>query len=68
MSYEKLQLGGAQKEILSWANHEFPGLGCWRYTTPRFALLLTAYDSLLTDSGAPDEIRTHNPLLKRQVP
>src|SRR5215813_12174731 len=23
MSYEKLQLGGAQKEILSWANHEF---------------------------------------------
>ena len=23
MPYEKLQLGGAQKEILSWANHEF---------------------------------------------
>src|SRR5215813_2414312 len=23
MSYEKLQLGGAQQEILSWANHEF---------------------------------------------
>jgi len=23
MSYQKLQLGGAQSEILSWANHEF---------------------------------------------
>jgi len=23
MPYQKLQLGGAQKEILSWANHEF---------------------------------------------
>ena len=23
MPYEKLQIGGAQKEILSWANHEF---------------------------------------------
>src|SRR5215216_7926908 len=23
MPYEKLQLGGAQKEVLSWANHEF---------------------------------------------
>jgi tRNA-splicing ligase RtcB len=23
MPYEKLQLGDAQKEILSWANHEF---------------------------------------------
>ena len=23
MPYEKLQLGGAQKDILSWANHEF---------------------------------------------
>src|SRR5499433_3164002 len=23
MPYQKLQLGGSQKEILSWANHEF---------------------------------------------
>src|ERR1051325_2515081 len=23
MPYEKLQLGGAQKDVLSWANHEF---------------------------------------------
>src|SRR5258705_3754930 len=33
-------------------HHEFPGLGCLRYTTPR------------NESGAPGETRTHNPCLR----
>src|SRR5215813_9031272 len=38
-------------------HHECPRLGCLRYTTPRWLRI-----------GAPGETRTHNPLLKRQVP
>ena len=39
MPYEKLQLGGAQNEILSWANHEF-SIEEQNYASQRFAFAM----------------------------